>query len=378
MDNGQSGQKRRTTRKVTVGDISIGGDSPITVQSMTKTNTADVAATVSQIKMLEAHGCEIIRVAVPNMAAAEAIPVIKKQIRIPLVADIHFDYRLALKSIEGGADKIRINPGNIGSVARVKKILTAAKERGICIRIGVNAGSLETDLLQKYGKICAPALVKSALRHVDLCQDFGFDEIVLSLKASDVRLMIESYRMISEKVDYPLHLGVTEAGTYNVATIKSAIGIGALLNEGIGDTIRVSITGDPAKEVWTGYQILKALGLRKYGITIISCPTCGRLQTDLFGIIRQVEEKIAMIDKDLKVAIMGCTVNGPGEARDADIGIACGKNSALLFKKGQIVRKLKETEIVSVLLDEIHHWDDPLPETENPPLSADKTSMIET
>jgi len=355
---------RRMTRKIPIGDISIGGDSPITVQSMTKTNTADVTATVAQIQKLEAQGCEIIRVAVPNQEAAEAIPQIKKQIQIPLVADIHFDYQLALKSIEGGADKIRINPGNIGSVARVKKILAAAKERGICVRIGVNAGSLETDLLQKYGKVCAPALVESALRQIELCQDFGFDHLVLSLKASDVRLMIESYRLISQKTDFPLHLGVTEAGTYNVATIKSAIGIGALLNDGIGDTLRVSITGDPVNEIWTGYQILKALGLRKFGITIISCPTCGRLQTDLFSIIRQVEEKIVMINKNLKVAIMGCTVNGPGEARDADLGIACGKNSALLFKKGQIVRKLKEAEIVPVLLDEIESWDEDLAETE--------------
>jgi (E)-4-hydroxy-3-methylbut-2-enyl-diphosphate synthase len=354
----RTNQPRKSTRKINIGDISIGGDAPVTVQSMTKTNTADVAATVAQIKRLEEQGCEIIRVAVPNSEAAEAIPQIKRQIHIPLVADIHFDHVLALKAIEGGADKIRINPGNIGSVSRVKKILAAAKERGVCIRMGVNAGSLEADLLQKYGKICAPALVESALRQIELCQDSGFDDLVLSLKASDVRLMIESYRMISEKTDFPLHLGVTEAGTYNVATIKSAIGIGALLNDGIGDTLRVSITGDPVNEVWTGYQILKALGLRQFGITIISCPTCGRLQTDLFSIIRQVEEKIVMINKNMKVAIMGCTVNGPGEARDADIGIACGKNSALLFKKGKIVRKLKEAEIVEVLLNEIRNWDE--------------------
>lgn len=347
---------RKKTRKINVGGVYIGGNAPITVQSMTKTKTADVAATVAQIKKLEKAGCEIIRVAVPDSDAAHAIKEIKRQIKIPLVADIHFDYRLALIAIDSGADKIRINPGNIGDRNRIRQVLEKAREHEIPIRIGVNAGSLERDLLEKYNQICAPALVESAMRHVEICQDFGFDNLALSLKASDVRLMIESYRLISQKVDFPLHLGVTEAGTYKMATIKSSIGIGALLNDGIGDTIRVSITDDPVTEVETGFQILKSLGLRDYGITFISCPTCGRLQTDLFSIANAVEKKVGKLDKKLKVAIMGCTVNGPGEARDADIGIACGKNSALLFKKGQTIRKLKGDEIVSILVKEIMNW----------------------
>jgi (E)-4-hydroxy-3-methylbut-2-enyl-diphosphate synthase len=348
--------RRKNTRKVFVGDIPIGGNAPICVQSMTKTNTADAAATINQIKKLEEAGCEIIRVAVPDTDAALAIREIKKQIKIPLVADIHFDYRLALQAIKSGADKIRINPGNIGNKDRIRQVLQQAKERQLPIRIGVNAGSLEKNLLEKYGHVCARALVESALRHIKICQEFAFDDLVLSLKASDVNLMIESYRLISQKVDFPLHLGVTEAGTYKMATIKSAIGMGTLLHEGIGDTIRVSITGDPISEIETGFRILQALDLRNYGITFISCPTCGRLQTDLLAISRAVEEKVGKLDINLKVAIMGCTVNGPGEARDADIGIACGKKSALLFKKGEIIRKLKENEIVPVLVDEILNW----------------------
>lgn len=347
---------RKKTRKVRVGSIQVGGDSPVTVQSMTKTKTANVKATISQIHELEAEGCEIIRIAVPDNAAVEAIPEIKKRIHIPLVADIHFDYRLALKSIDGGADKIRINPGNIGSQARFRKILQQAKKQEIAIRIGVNSGSLEKDVLEKYGGICAEVMVESALRYVEICQDYGFDAIVLSLKASDVPLMIDSYRLISQKVDFPLHLGVTEAGTYRAGIIKSAIGIGALLSEGIGDTIRVSLTGDPKAEVQSGYQILSALNLRKYGINVISCPTCGRVQVDLFSIAREVEEKLSKIRKNLTVAIMGCTVNGPGEAKEADIGVACGKHSAILFKKGKITRKIQENEIAQVLVEEILNW----------------------
>lgn len=339
------------------GSIPIGGDAPITVQSMTKTKTEDVKATVNQIHQLEDAGCEIIRVAVPDIEAAEAIPEIKKQIHIPLVADIHFDYQLALKAIEGGADKIRINPGNIGSRSRIRQVLQQAKERNIAIRIGVNSGSLEKDLLQKYENICAEAMVESALRHVEICQDYGFDDIVLSLKASDVQLMIESNRLISQEVDFPLHLGVTEAGTYRTGIIKSSIGIGTLLAEGIGDTIRVSLTGAPKAEVQAGYHILSALNLRENGINIISCPTCGRLQVDLFSIVNEVEEKISDFRNNITVAIMGCTVNGPGEAREADIGVACGKHSAILFKKGKRVRKIQEDQIVPVLLDEIRNWD---------------------
>ena len=348
--------ERNKTRKVMVGSTPIGGDAPITVQSMAKTKTADVKATVEQIRELEDEGCEIIRIAVPDDEAAEAIREIKKRIRIPLVADIHFDYHLALKSIDAGADKIRINPGNIGSRAHFCQVLRKAKERGIAIRIGVNSGSLEKDLLRKYGHICAEAMVESALHHLEICQENGFDAIVLSLKASNVQLMIDSYRLMSNRVDFPLHLGVTEAGTYHTGIIKSAIGIGTLLSEGIGDTIRVSLTDNPKAEIRGGYQILRSLNLREYGINVISCPTCGRLQVDLIAITRQVEEKVLEIRKNLTLAIMGCTVNGPGEAREADIGIACGKHSAILFKKGKIIRKIRENEIVQVLVEEILNW----------------------
>jgi len=344
---------RKRTRQVFAGNVAIGGGAPITVQSMTKTKTADIPATVNQIRQLEDAGCEIIRLASPNLDSAEAVAAIKKQIRIPLVADVHFDYRLALKAIEAGADKIRINPGNIGEVARIRQVLNQAKSYGIPLRIGVNSGSLEKDILEKYGHVCAEALVESTLRHIEICQDFGFDDIVLSLKASNVKMMIDSYRLISEKVDFPLHLGVTEAGTYQASSIKSAIGIGTLLSDGIGDTLRVSITGDPVAEVQVGFRILKSLDLRQQGINLISCPTCGRLQTNLVAIAQAVEQRIAGVEKELTVAIMGCTVNGPGEARGADLGIACGKKSALLFKKGEIVRKLSEDEIVDVLVREI-------------------------
>ncbi|RKY86400.1 4-hydroxy-3-methylbut-2-en-1-yl diphosphate synthase, partial [candidate division KSB1 bacterium] len=284
---------------------------------------------------------------------------IKRQIHIPLIADIHFNYRMALLALGNGVDKIRINPGNIGSPQRIKAVLEKAKERNVPLRIGVNAGSLEKTLLDKYGKVCAEALVESALRHVEICQDFGFDDIVISIKAAQVPMMIDSYRMIAEKVDFPLHLGVTEAGTTRTGSIKSAIGIGTLLAEGIGDTIRVSLTDNPIEEIKVGFEILKALNLRKHGINIVACPTCGRLEVDLISIVNRVEKELARFqNKSLTVAIMGCVVNGPGEAREADIGVACGKHSAVMFKKGQIVGKIKESQIVDFLIREIENWPD--------------------
>jgi len=348
--------KRRKTRKIFVGDVPIGGDAPISVQSMTNTRTEDVKNTVEQIKKLEDAGCEIVRVAVPKMEAAEAIEEIKRNIKIPLVADIHFDYRLALKAMEKGADKIRINPGNIGSREKVKKVLRAARERQIPIRIGVNAGSLEKELIQKYDGVTAKALVESALSHLEICEEEGFYDIVVSIKASDVPLMIEANRLFSEKTDYPLHLGVTEAGSPRVGILRSAVGVGTLLAEGIGDTIRISLTGDPVQEINAGYEILKSLHLRQHGLTIISCPTCGRLQTNLIPIVEEVERRLIGINKSLTIALMGCEVNGPGEAREADIGIACGKNSAVLFKKGRVIRKIKEEEIVQTLVQEVENW----------------------
>ena len=348
---------RRKSRQVIVGKVPIGGDAPITVQSMTNTKTEDIAATVHQILQLEEAGCELVRVTVPNETAAQAIKEIKRQIHIPLIADIHFNYRMALLALGNGVDKIRINPGNIGSPQRIKAVLEKAKERNVPLRIGVNAGSLEKTLLDKYGKVCAEALVESALRHVEICQDFGFDDIVISIKAAQVPMMIDSYRMIAEKVDFPLHLGVTEAGTTRTGSIKSAIGIGTLLAEGIGDTIRVSLTDNPIEEIKVGFEILKALNLRKHGINIVACPTCGRLEVDLISIVNRVEKELARFqNKSLTVAIMGCVVNGPGEAREADIGVACGKHSAMMFKKGQIVGKIKESQIVDFLIREIENW----------------------
>ncbi len=350
---------RRKSRQVIVGKVPIGGDAPITVQSMTNTKTEDIAATVHQILQLEEAGCELVRVTVPNETAAQAIKEIKRQIHIPLIADIHFNYRMALLALGNGVDKIRINPGNIGSPQRIKAVLEKAKERNVPLRIGVNAGSLEKTLLDKYGKVCAEALVESALRHVEICQDFGFDDIVISIKAAQVPMMIDSYRMIAEKVDFPLHLGVTEAGTTRTGSIKSAIGIGTLLAEGIGDTIRVSLTDNPIEEIKVGFEILKALNLRKHGINIVACPTCGRLEVDLISIVNRVEKELARFqNKSLTVAIMGCVVNGPGEAREADIGVACGKHSAVMFKKGQIVGKIKESQIVDFLIREIENWPD--------------------
>ena len=350
--------KRKMTKKINVGNISIGGDAPISVQSMTCTKTADVQATVVQIHQLEDAGCEIVRVAIPDREAADALGRIKQEIRIPLVADIHFDYRLALKALEMGVDKIRINPGNIGSRDRVEQVLSAAKERGIPIRIGVNAGSLEKELIQKFNGITADGLVESALKHVSICEEAGFDDIVVSIKASDVPLMIETNRLLSSRINYPLHLGVTEAGTPKHGILRSAVGIGTLLSEGIGDTIRVSLTGDPVEEIRVGFEILKSLHLRKHGLTIISCPTCGRTQVNVVSIVEAIEKKLTDVNKPLTLAIMGCAVNGPGEAKEADIGVACGKGDGLLFKKGEIVRKLKETEIVDVLVEEVEKWED--------------------
>lgn len=345
--------KLKETRKIKIGNIYIGGDSLITVQSMTSTDTRDVEATVNQILQLEKAGCDIVRCAVPDMLAAEAIKDIVKRIHIPLVADIHFDYRLALKSIENGISKLRINPGNIGSTDKIKLVADAAKVKGIPIRIGVNSGSLEKDILQKYGHVCAQALVESALRHVEILESLNFYDIVISIKSSDVVMMIESYKLISGKVDYPLHLGVTEAGTTWRGTIKSSVGIGALLACGIGDTIRVSLTGDVVDEVKVGIEILKSLGYRDDGIKFVSCPTCGRTQINLIKIANEVEKRLEFCKKNIKIAIMGCVVNGPGEAREADIGIAGGNGVGLIFKKGEIIKTVKEEDLVDELLQEI-------------------------
>lgn len=344
---------RKKTKKIRVGNLFIGGDAPLSVQSMTNTDTRDVPSTVEQIKRLEEAGCEIIRVAVPDQEAAAAIKEIKKAIRIPLVADIHFDYRLALASMENGVDKIRLNPGNIGDRDRVRMVVEMAKERDIPIRIGVNSGSVEKHILEKYGGVTPEGMVESALGHAKILEDLDYDKIAFSIKASSVPMTIAAYRLMSEKSDYPLHIGVTEAGTVYRGTIKSSIGLGCMLAEGIGDTLRVSLTGDPVEEVKVGIEILKALGLRRGGVEFVSCPTCGRTQIDLIDIANKVEERIQALDKDIKVAVMGCAVNGPGEAREADIGIAGGKGEALLFKKGEIIRKVPQNRIVEELLREI-------------------------
>lgn len=344
---------RKITRIVDVGGVKIGGGNPISIQSMCNTDTRDAEATVRQILALEEAGCEIIRVAVPDAEAADAIAKIKKEIHIPLVADIHFDYRLALKCIENGIDKVRINPGNIGSRDRVKQVADAAKAKGIPIRIGVNGGSLEKRLLEKYGGPTADALVESALGHVEILDDVDFEDIVVSIKVSNVPTMIEAYRKFSERSDIPLHVGVTESGTERLGTIKSSIGIGTLISEGIGDTIRVSLTADPVREVYAAKDILRVLGERKNGIEFVSCPTCGRTQIDLIGIASEVEKRLQGIDKSIKVAVMGCIVNGPGEARDADIGIAGGKGEGIIFRKGEILRKVPEDMIVEELVKEV-------------------------
>lgn len=346
---------RKNTRKIKVGDIYVGGDSPITVQSMTNTDTRDIDSTVSQILRLEEAGCQIIRCAVPDMEASEALKKIIKQIHIPLVADIHFDYKLALNSIKNGVAALRINPGNIGNVDRVKAVAEAAKVNGVPIRIGVNSGSVEKDLLVTYGKVCSEALVESALRHVDIFDRLNFHDIVISLKSSNVLQMIESYRLISSKANYPLHIGVTEAGTIWRGTIKSSIGIGTLLSEGIGDTIRVSLTGDPLEEIKVGKEILKAIGYDNECVEFISCPTCGRTQIDLIKIAKEVEDRLQALNKHIKVAVMGCAVNGPGEAREADIGIAGGNGEGLIFKHGTIIKKVKEEDLVEELIKEIEN-----------------------
>jgi len=344
--------KRQMTRKIYLGKVPVGGGSPVTVQSMTKTDTRDVRATINQIRELEALGCDIVRVAVPDDEAAKALAEIKKEIQIPLVADVHFDYRLAILAIESGADGIRINPGNIRKQEHVREVVRAASERQVPIRVGVNAGSLHRQYLEKYGRT-PRALVESALSHVALLEKEGYFNLKISVKASSVMMTIEAYRLLAERVEYPLHLGVTEAGGPWAGTIKSAIGIGTLLAEGIGDTIRVSLTAPPHEEVKVGIAILRSLGLRKQGIELISCPTCGRCQFDLFAVARAVEERLPNVEKPLKVAIMGCTVNGPGEAREADVGIAGGKGCGLLFKKGKPIRKVAEAQLVDVLLAEI-------------------------
>ena len=342
--------EKKKTRKVKVGDVYVGGDSRVTIQSMTNTDTRDVNATVAQIEELQKAGCDIVRCAVPDMQAAEAIKEIVKKVTIPVVADIHFDYKLALKCVEYGISAIRLNPGNIGSRDRVEAVVKACKEKNIPIRIGVNSGSLSKAQLDKYGKVCAQALVESALEHVEILESLDFRDIVISIKSSNIKTMIESYRLASEKVDYPLHLGVTEAGTIWRGTIKSAIGIGTLLAEGIGDTIRISLTGDPVEEIKVGKEMLKNFGHLTEGIEFVSCPTCGRTEIDLISIANEVESKLSDSKKNIKVAVMGCVVNGPGEARDADIGIAGGKGYGIIFKKGEVVKKVNEDQLVSELL----------------------------
>lgn len=345
--------ERRLSREVSVGSLKIGGNNPISIQSMTNTDTRDAKATIEQIKRLEEVGCDVVRVAVPDMEAAKNIGEIKKNINIPVIADIHFDHRLALEAIDQGVDGVRINPGNIGSIEKVKMVVNKCKEKNLKIRIGVNGGSLEKELLEKYGSATAEALVESALGHVKILEDLDFCNIVISLKSSDIYKTIEAYELISKKVDYPLHIGITESGSVKKGTIKSSIGVGALLLKGIGDTIRISLTGDPTEEVIVGKEILRSLDLLNDKIKVISCPTCGRCNIDLISVVNEVEEKINKVDKDMTVAIMGCAVNGPGEAKEADIGIAGGKGEGLLFKKGEIIRKIKGDNLVEELLNEI-------------------------
>ncbi len=347
---------RDHTRTVKIGDRVIGGGNPILIQSMTNTKTEDVAATVAQIHALEKAGCDIIRCAVPTMEAARALSEIKKQISIPLVADIHFDYKLAIAAIEAGVDKIRINPGNIGSEDRVRAVVDAARERNIPIRVGVNGGSLEKEIVERDHGVTASGIVESALRQTAVIEDMGYDNLVISIKSSDVMLCAGAHRLLVEKTDHPLHVGITEAGTLLSGNIKSAVGLGIILSEGIGDTIRVSLTGDPREEVKSAKLILRTLGLRKGGIEVVSCPTCGRTKIDLIGLANQVESMVEDIPLDLKVAVMGCVVNGPGEAREADIGIAGGKGEGLLIKKGEIIRKVPEDQLLNVLREELLNW----------------------
>lgn len=348
--------ERKHTKEVQIGNCRIGGDNPIAIQSMTNTKTEDVAATVSQIQALTRAGCDIIRCAVPTMEAAQALTEIKKHITIPLVADIHFDYKLAIAAMEHGADKIRINPGNIGSADRVKAVIDVAKERNIPIRVGVNSGSLEKELVEKYHGVTAEGIVESALDKVHLIEDMGYDNLVISIKSSDVLMCVEAHQLIAEKTDHPLHVGITESGTIISGNIKSSIGLGLILHQGIGDTIRVSLTGDPLEEIKSAKLILRTLGLRKGGVEVVSCPTCGRTRIDLIGLANQVENMAAEYPLDIKVAVMGCIVNGPGEAKEADLGVAGGVGEGLIIKHGEVYKKVPETELLAALRYELDHW----------------------
>ena len=349
---------RDHTKTVKIGDRVIGGGNPILIQSMTNTRTEDVEATVAQIRRLEAAGCEIVRCTVPTQEAAVALRKIKKQIRIPLVADIHFDYRMAIAAIENGADKIRINPGNIGSLDRIRAVVDAAKERGIPIRVGVNSGSLEKDLVEKYHGVTAEGLVESALDKVKIIEDLGYDNLVISIKSSNVMMCAEAHELIADKTPYPLHVGITEAGTLYSGNIKSAVGLGIILSQGIGDTIRVSLTGDPVEEIKSAKLILRTLGLRTGGIEVVSCPTCGRTKIDLISLANEVETMATEFPLNIKVAVMGCVVNGPGEAREADLGIAGGQGEGLLMKHGEVIRKVPEGELLSALRHELENWNE--------------------
>ena len=356
FEKGRRKMTRNDTKVIRTGSCRIGGGNPVAIQSMTNTKTEDVDATVSQILALERAGCDIIRCAVPTMEAAEALKEIKKQIHIPLVADIHFDYRLAIAAIENGADKIRINPGNIGSEDRVRAVVEKAKEYNVPIRVGVNSGSLEKELVEKYGGVTAEGIVESALDKVHMIERMGYQNLVVSIKSSDVMMCVKAHELIAKECPYPLHVGITESGTLMSGNIKSAVGLGIILHEGIGDTIRVSLTGDPLEEIKSAKLILKTLGLRKGGIEVVSCPTCGRTRIDLISLANQVETMVAEFPLDIKVAVMGCVVNGPGEAKEADIGIAGGSGEGLLIKKGEIIRKVKEEELLDALRDELVHW----------------------
>ncbi len=348
---------RDNTRVVTIGDRVIGGGNPILIQSMTNTRTEDVEATVQQIHRLEQAGCEIVRCTVPTMEAAKAIGQIRPRIHIPLVADIHFDYRMAISAIEYGADKIRINPENIGGPDRVAAVVQAAREREVPIRVGVNSGSLEKEFLEKYGGVTAMGIVESALEKVQMIEALDYHNLVISIKSSDVMMCIKAHELLAERTDYPLHVGITESGTLLSGNIKSGVGLGVILYQGIGDTIRVSLTGDPTEEIRSARLILRSLGLRKGGVEVVSCPTCGRTRIDLIGLANKVEELTADIPLDIKVAVMGCAVNGPGEAREADIGIAGGQGEGLLIKKGQVVKKVPEEQLLDVLMEELRHWE---------------------
>ncbi len=348
---------RQNTKEIRIGDVVIGGNHPVAIQSMTNTKTEDIKGTIEQIHRLEAAGCEIVRCTVPTLEAAEALREIKKNIQIPLVADIHFDYRMAIAAIENGADKIRINPGNIGGEERLRAVVDKAKEHEIPIRVGVNSGSLEKTLLEKYGAVTAEGIVESALDKVRMIEEMEYDNLVVSIKSSDVMMCVKAHELIAEQCPYPLHVGITEAGTVYSGNIKSSIGLGIILYEGIGNTIRVSLTGDPSEEIRSAKLILKTLGLRKGGIEVVSCPTCGRTQIDLIGLANQVEKMVQEFPLDLKVAVMGCVVNGPGEAREADIGIAGGKGEGLLIKKGEVVKKVKEEELLETLRRELQNWE---------------------